>query len=180
MAQVIIMKNKKNGFTLIELLVVVLIIAVLAAIALPKYFAAVQISRIKAQLATVSTLSHAQERYFLATGQYSKDISQLDVTLPYISETPYGSTGTTYNTDWGLFRIRTNSSAVSMRLKNYPTEMLFWFFSPQSKSDPGYLQYAPYDASCVGYTDETKDICVRLGGTLLSTSGEASSYGIKL
>ena len=72
----------RRGFTLIELLVVVLIIAVLAAVALPQYNKAV----IKARFAEIETNLHtlyqAQKRYYLEHDEYATDLSQLDVEIP--------------------------------------------------------------------------------------------------
>ena len=73
---------KNQAFTLIELLVVVLIIGILAAIALPQYQKAVM----KARLATIkpilSSIKEAEEIYYMANGQYTPDISQLDIKIP--------------------------------------------------------------------------------------------------
>lgn len=72
----------KGGFTLIELLVVVLIIGILAAIALPKYEAAVAKSRATEALLNLQNLYKAQQLYYMANNTYTDKISELDFSLP--------------------------------------------------------------------------------------------------
>ncbi|WP_424245928.1 prepilin-type N-terminal cleavage/methylation domain-containing protein [Elusimicrobium posterum] len=72
----------KKGFTLIELLVVVLIIGILAAIALPQYTKAVGKSRAAEAVTMLSSIMNAQEMYKLQHGEYTDDISELDITIP--------------------------------------------------------------------------------------------------
>jgi type IV pilus assembly protein PilE len=52
-----------GGFTLIELMIVMVVIAVLAAIALPSYFDSVRKSRRGEAIAELSRVAHAQERW---------------------------------------------------------------------------------------------------------------------
>ncbi len=74
------------GFTLIELLIVVLIIGILSAVAVPQYQKAV----LKAQYSTLKdrtrTLAQAQQRHYLATGEYATELAELDVDFAITSE----------------------------------------------------------------------------------------------
>ena len=72
------MKNTK-GFTLIELLVVVLIIGILAAIALPQYFKAVEKARGAEALSLFGTIAGAQQRIYLTKDVYTDKYGDLDL-----------------------------------------------------------------------------------------------------
>ncbi len=87
------MKMNKKGFTLIELLVVVLIIGILAAIALPQYFKAVEKSKSAEALVLFGSIVGAEQRYFLTHDAYTTDFNQLDVDFPNAS----GNTMSTNN-----------------------------------------------------------------------------------
>lgn len=95
------MKNKnRKGFTLIELLVVVLIIGILAAIALPQYFKAVEKSRSAEALSLFGSIVGAQQRYFLVHDRYTTDFSSLDLDFTNSDGTPAsGANLTTANFD---------------------------------------------------------------------------------
>ena len=74
------MKHKK-GFTLIEILIVVLIIGILAAIALPQYQLAVGKAESRQAVIVLTAITNAQETFYLATGTYTDDLSQLDIAI---------------------------------------------------------------------------------------------------
>ena len=83
--------NNTKGFTLIELLVVVLIIGILAAMAMPQYFKAVERSRMTEADQLLSSIAQAQQRKYLQVNQYVKDYGVLDVA-------PQGASGDTFYT----------------------------------------------------------------------------------
>ena len=89
------MKNanmgRLGGFTLIELLVVVLIIGILAAMALPQYFKAVERSRMAEAVTLMDSIVKAQRRKFMQTNRYARHFEGLDVA-------PKGATGVWYFT----------------------------------------------------------------------------------
>lgn len=87
------MKNNKKGFTLIELLVVVLIIGILAAIALPQYFKAVEKSKASEALSILGTIAAANERYRLASSdqKYTTKFDNLDIEFMNAAGTKVGN-----------------------------------------------------------------------------------------
>ena len=83
--------SRLGGFTLIELLVVVLIIGILAAMAMPQYFKAVERSRMAEAVTLMNSITQAQRRKFMQTNRYAEDFRGLDVS-------PKGATGDSYFT----------------------------------------------------------------------------------
>ena len=83
--------SRLGGFTLIELLVVVLIIGILAAMAMPQYFKAVERSRMTEAVTLMDSITQAQRRKFMQTNRYAETFEGLDVS-------PKGATWHSYYT----------------------------------------------------------------------------------
>ena len=83
--------NNKKGFTLIELLVVVLILGILAAMAMPQYFKAVERSRMTEAVTLLANIADAQQRKYMQVNKYATAYTALDVA-------PKGASGATYYT----------------------------------------------------------------------------------
>ena len=87
------------GFTLMELMVVVIIIAVLAAVAVPMYKHAVLKSRFSTVMPVAKTIADAQESYYLQNGQYASDQEALEVTPANTGNTTVELSGAEENAD---------------------------------------------------------------------------------
>jgi len=72
-----VMKNgkqtRKSGFTLLEVMMVIVILAILTAIATPKFLSSAEIARRNADIATGHQLKTALDRYQSENGYYPKN-----------------------------------------------------------------------------------------------------------
>lgn len=98
--------NNKKGFTLIELLVVVLILGILAAMAMPQYFKAVERSRMTEAVTLMANIADAQQRKYLQVNRYATEYTGLDVA-------PKGATGSVFYTK-GTSTAPQNGFAITM------------------------------------------------------------------
>ena len=106
------MHNKKTaGFTLIELLVVMAIIALLLAIAVPKYFGSVDRSRDTVLRQDLAVMREALDKYYGDTGQYPDTLDDL-VSKKYLRSIPRDPV-TESDTTW-IFVSPTNGAKGSI------------------------------------------------------------------
>ena len=84
----------KQGFTLIELLVVVLIIGILSSVALPQYTKAVEKARATEAIQLLGDMATAEQIYQMGMGNYTNDLSMLDLQLPGVGTTTTSTTNT--------------------------------------------------------------------------------------
>lgn len=68
------MKRTQKGFTLIEMIGVMAVIAILAAVATPKIFEAIDDAKVSSYIQEVNTLKQAVAKYYKDTGQWPRHI----------------------------------------------------------------------------------------------------------
>ena len=161
--------SRLGGFTLIELLVVVLIIGILAAMAMPQYFKAVERSRMTEAITIMDSVVKAQRRKFMQTNRYANEFEGLDVS-------PKGATGRIYYTKGdpvtgagggngfrmtlsmnGSFRS-SEMNAVRMVDGNYRHPSLQYQYVLER-------YYQSDNFSCRGYNQAGRELCADFCGT---------------
>ncbi|WP_428898037.1 prepilin-type N-terminal cleavage/methylation domain-containing protein [Parelusimicrobium proximum] len=150
----------KRGFTLIELLVVVLIIAILAAVALPQYTAAVEKSRATEAFLNLKAIQGAEQRYYLMNDSYTSNFSELDITPP---GTLNGARMET--SSFSIVLIPSHKYASSQRL-------------PLNTKYALLMSFETGETHCYAHADAYKKVCESLGGTPVSVQldGTACPY----
>ena len=76
------------GFTLLELLMVVIIIAILAAIALPQYLRVAERSRAAEALQTLGPIRGSEQRFRAQNGVYTVNLAAIDIDVPGFNAVP--------------------------------------------------------------------------------------------
>ena len=76
-----------RGFTLIELVVVMSVIALLLTLAVPRYFQALENSRLQVQRQNLAAIRDAIDKYFGDQGLYPSELNDL-VSKRYLREIP--------------------------------------------------------------------------------------------
>lgn len=150
----------KKGFTLIELLVVVLIIGILSAVALSQYQMAVFKSRVIAGLPLARALKEAQDRYYLANGEFARDPADLDISVPADCKVVFmnGSEHTRMNCPYASYIFRADMGGTVAQVLFVP-----------AKQPSGVYQVRfvfPYEASRAQscYQPYKEPSCYALGG----------------
>lgn len=151
--------NNKKGFTLIELLVVVLILGILAAMAMPQYFKAVERSRMTEAVTLLANIADAQQRKYMQVNKYTTAFSGLDVA-------PKGASGATFYTKGsGKNGFKIDLSTAT----GYTAGMATATRVPESGSTLQYSYnltryYANRDTTCNGTDANGKALCADFCG----------------
>ena len=152
-------EGKLGGFTLIELLVVVLIIGILAAIAWPQYQMAVDKARYMETIQLTTALAQAEERYYMANGEYANDFTLLDISFPYTVHSDISNAIYSEDRNYYLNADGDINSSRAVYGKYMPADVLYVV----------YLNTSPKrnQRECRSHAEDSKradKICLSMGG----------------
>ena len=162
--------SRLGGFTLIELLVVVLIIGILAAMALPQYFKAVERTRMVEAVTLMDSVAKAQRRKLMQTNRYAATFEGLDVS-------PKGATGMNYHT-----KGEGNGFNIQLMVGAGVPEVVAWrefnnnFMHQSLQYQYNLRRYFQSDnVSCTGINRAGEELCADFCG--IDTPGDCCNDG---
>lgn len=100
----------EKGFTLIELLAVVIVLSILVAIAVPKYFRAVERSRASGAVSVLGALARSQARFKMEKDHFTNDVSELDIAIKDTAHNNANATGNTFEDKFFTFTVTDNAA----------------------------------------------------------------------
>ena len=181
------MKNNK-GFTLVELLVVVLIIGILAAMAMPAYFKAVERSRAAEADTIIGAVVNAQNRYKMKTGKYTANWKNIDTA-------PQGApSGSAYCTKGTLTAASGEGGTASCSGNGFLIE-LSTTVNAETGNNNGvkatrvgsgqykYILWKNYESTenpyCYGTTQDDKDFCMEYTGEDTESAAVKAPFSVR-
>ena len=176
--------NTKKGFTLIELLVVVLIIGILAAMAMPAYFKAVERSRTAEADTMIGSVVNAQQRYKMKTGNYTTTWAPANAAAQalYCTKLAKGDQGDCKKDEKDASKV---GNGFAMELIGTSTNTGNTSGVVASRVGTGqytYKIYKKYDepgqAQCEGISADDKELCADYKGVDTYQNPEYSSSAI--
>ena len=171
--------SRLGGFTLIELLVVVLIIGILAAMALPQYFKAVERSRMAEAVTLMDSVVKAQRRKFMQTNRYARNYEGLDVA-------PKGATGQSYYTKGDpVTGAGGNGFEIFLAISDFTAggvlaERMLDGTIRSPSLQYGYALFRYYQSdnvSCWGFNQAGRELCADFCGIDTPVSGYCCNNG---
>jgi prepilin-type N-terminal cleavage/methylation domain-containing protein len=117
-----IKSSRKSGFTLVEIMIVVAIIGLLAAIAIPNFVRARQVSQANACINNLRLIDGAKQQWALETKQQST-ATPTDIELtPYLGrgngQLPVCPLGTTYDLSYVTGNVQTAPTCIPGAAQN--------------------------------------------------------------
>jgi general secretion pathway protein G len=110
------LRHKRDGFTLVELMVVMAIIAMLLAIASPRYFKSVDKSKEAVLHENLALTRQALDKYFSDNGKYPDALDEL-VSKKYLRSLPIDPI-TDSNSTWTIISPDTPEKGVVFDIKS--------------------------------------------------------------
>ena len=157
------MKIFNKGFTLIELLVVVLIIGILAGIALPQYRVVIKKAQLADYISMVKALRDAEEAYSLIHGDYTANLSLLDISLPSSCRYYEDSYCSVYECGEKWYGVCDNISNVQAGTKEFNKYKLRYLQFIKDNDDMDGVAYKRGDIVCMAIKPAERKACMSLG-----------------
>ena len=182
--------STRRGFTLIDLLVVVIIIAILAAIALPQYQKAVEKSRASQALVLLKGAYQAAAMYYMDKGSYPTSFAQMEFDVPWMGNTKWtnlpGAKDTKSNTDWSLQLYHASGGSLSLYMGRISGKYAGGGFSVEVVDSDGNVASGKivcaeriHNGISLSSDLNAGDYCEKImGGTLIPTVATFRSYSL--